>query len=276
MSAANGNQLMKAYNINIMHTFRTLYQSFRDVPGLKTELARFLKLLKQDEKTLAIYQEFNADTRAYEDDIFTEKKACLAKINILNRMEMPAIYERMTTEETKVFWKRLIQIVRYHGLLNACGDHVNTMENLGMEFVQKHQGMSPDQIQKAMVQEMLTDGKMMEQMIGMFQKPGAIENIIKNIGPLLRGQGQDAIDLMPLLKEIQPEDVANLGTDIKQMQSEMKAKGGMGDMMNFAQLFNMSKPATESEPVMLEPNGEVYSMLSKFKEQIEREKQTKE
>ena len=153
---------------------------------------------------------------------------------------------------------------------------MNTMENLGMEFVQKHQGMSPDQIQKAMVQEMLTDGKMMEQMIGMFQKPGAIENIIKNIGPLLRGQGQDAIDLMPLLKEIQPEDVANLGTDIKQMQSEMKAKGGMGDMMNFAQLFNMSTPATESEPVMLEPNGEVYSMLSKFKEQIEREKQAKE
>ena len=266
-------QLMKVYNINVMHMFRSIRTSFKDFVGLNKELKRFIALLKENETTDEIYKEFNRDTKAFEDDIFKENPACLPNIPIMLRMEIPTAYERLTEEERKVFWKKFIQIIRYHGLLNSCGEHVGTMEALGMDFVSRHQGKTPEEIQKALIHDMLTDGKMMGEMIKTFQKPGAIENIVNNIGPLIRGQGQDAIDLSGLLKAIKPEDIQNLDKDFKEMQQELKTKGGTtNDLFNMTQLFKQSGSA--DEPICLEPNREVYSLVAKIKEQVEAEQKS--
>jgi hypothetical protein len=271
----SSNQLMKVYNINVMHWLRALYNSFKETPGLKNELKRFVSLIKKDETTDLIYKEFNRSTKMHEDAIFKSDATCLSNIPIMVRMEIPSVYSRLTDDEKVVFWKKLIQIIRYHGLLNSCGEHVGVMENLGMEFVAKHQGKSPEDIQKALVQDMLSDGKMMNEMIKTFQKPGAIENIINNIGPLIRGQGQDAIDLSGLLKAIKPEDIQNLDKDFKEMQDEMKNKGGSAsDLFSMAQMF---KPTADSAaPISLEPSSEVYSLVNKIKQQVEAEQAEKD
>lgn len=262
--------LIKFYNIYFLQIFRTLYKSFKEIRPLREEVQKFVRTIKQNEETFEIFREFDRQTKPFEDEIFKNDPSCFDRIPLFAKIELSAMYERMVESERTNLWSNLIPLIRYHGMLNACGDNMATMESIAMDFVQKHKGAGVEEMQRSLISEVLSgESDMFGKMLDAFKKPGTIENIVNNIGPIIRGK--DKIDFSSILKNIKPEDLDNIDEDFKEMQKEMKDKGLNLFGLDKMPLFNAAAPgATSTDPPagILDPSPALFEMVQKLQREL--------
>lgn len=234
-------RLFQAFNRVYKKLLTIQFQSFPDQLGLQAELANVDAQMNENEFTNAISTQFAADTKDFVNHVYMKDEAMLSACPLMQRINMADMWASMVQEERDVFWDNMTSLMRYHSMLEACGTELGSMESMATEFMQRNQGLKPEEYHAKLFQEMLSGGDMSQRLMGIFQNPNTLKNMLKNVGNIMRSSGEEkSLDLEGLSEWMNVNDLSNIDADLSRL-SEVARESGLldgamnqGDMMSAA------------------------------------------
>lgn len=190
-------KLLKVFNTNFLKFFKILNRSFCDSildQLLTAEVHRIeWELDNSNYQTKEFFESFDSDTKDFIDDIFKKKEYLIVenKFKFLHKLNFSFTWTRFKESEKLVFWKNLISLCRYAGMLKACGNELTSMEDMALKFMENKADVAPDQYHMELFKEMLAGGDMSKQLVETFKNPDCIKNILGNVSTIMRSDDAD-------------------------------------------------------------------------------------
>lgn len=256
-------KLHRAFNASLVKFLRFIYRALHDSVPLYDELVRVVQIAKVDPEGAELFEVFDVDIRAtvtvasdeedqeditvtVEDLVFDSNPEALLHITFFRNAALYENYGRLVDEEVARFWHDIQGLCKFRAMLSACGNQSSQMESIAMAFVKNNPGLKPEAYHQKVFEEMLTGGPMRDRLIDTFKKPGAIQEILKNFGSVMRAPGQKAVDLSALADLTTSEDLEHLDEEFDEFQKAFE-ESGINPFEHFATAMGASDPAGPAE-----------------------------
>jgi hypothetical protein len=210
--------LHAAFTHNYSRFLQWFYQAFQNSESLYKELRRIAKIVRLDNDSTELFDEFEKDARPHEDAVFNNDESVLIQIPCLQRAGIPQLFEHLTPEERKVFWTNLHTLFQTASMLKACSRQSGNLKKMAVNM---DRNMSPEDYQQKVMQDMFSGGSTTNDILDTFQEKGAIREILENFGGLLRQPGEEKLDLGVLADMIEKEDLSNIKEEFKAMRESI-------------------------------------------------------
>ena len=133
------------------------------------------------------------------------------------------VYDDLFARKEQGFlWSSLQTLATHMAIINATGPTLSMFENLAQTFVQSNPTLDPTEYHSALFSQLFTNPALTSQLLTAFEKPETIQQIFKNVGPVLSS-------LAPSTTEPQDDDEGEEGEDSDPENSEPLPKDEKSD-----------------------------------------------
>jgi len=182
-----------------LHQYITELEKLIVTNSSSTELLDMVKQEMTKEHEDAVY---NIDEKD-EGDVFLKNE-----IPFLARIHFDVIWRRFIPPERKLFIRNFTSICQNYHLMLTCGDSIKYIEDAARRNAPKPgEEVDPEELNTRVIEDLFSS----KQFISDLTKKGAIQNIIGNVGGIVRNaKGETSNDLFDIANIAQT--YANMGT----------------------------------------------------------------
>ena len=200
-------KLYIAFNKNYLQIFKIIHKSFNDIKEVDSHYTDIMEMFGTPKAfaTKTLYKSFAQDLdQQILDRLKAKDQGVFLELKFFKHAGYGHVVSRLLEEEKPVFWKNIQSLCQCSAMIQACGSQLDQMENIATNFMKKNPKLSPQEYHKTLFQEMLSGGDLSKQLLQTFQQKGSIQNIMKNVGNIIRtGDDEQDAELTKLFSHLQ-------------------------------------------------------------------------